>query len=260
MWRVLAPPILVLVILAGVAWADNSNCREVGVEWIEDYNGHGTNLYWTREEAVGFYQALGEKGWKKQFIWGNDLAWESDFEKRSVGGSDNVFADDVDFVYFAGHGNQLGFYFGTEHDGDGRYKYMVHYSEAEWGDRDLEWAAITGCMVLNKTGSVFDRWGWPVFKGLHVILGFDTVRYDMPIYTSSSWVSPGERFVEYMTDNGANKITTAWVYTTIDWQPSGVRAAYLATCKNENDHLPGYGSVLGDENPPSCLVYGFWEC
>lgn len=242
------------------ATADDTNNREVGVEWVEEYHGHGSDLAWTQEEAVGFYQALGEIGWSRMFNWGDDLAWESDFEKSSVGGHDSIYADNVDFLYFAGHGNKLGFYFGTDHDHDGKYTYLVHYSEAEWGDRDLEWATLTGCLILNQT-NVFDRWGWPVFKGLHAILGFDTTRYDIPIYTSSSWVSPGKRFVEYMTDErGPNKITTAWVYTTIDWQPSGVRAAYLATCSNQNDYLPGFGSVGDDENPPSCLVYGYWEC
>lgn len=49
------------------ATADDTNNREVGVEWVEEYHGHGSDLAWTQEEAVGFYQALGEIGWSRMF-------------------------------------------------------------------------------------------------------------------------------------------------------------------------------------------------
>jgi len=43
--------------------------------------------------------------------------------------------------------------------GGGGYPYQVHYTEAEWGDGDLEWIVICACRVLEREG-VFERWGW----------------------------------------------------------------------------------------------------
>lgn len=231
------------------AGADDSNIKEVGVEWVEDYSGSGLgNLYNTKEDAESFYNALGNIGWTKRFNYGDALAWESDFEKSSVGGSDSTYIDTLDFAYFSGHGSPTAFWFGTNHDGDGSNTYQVHYSEAEWGDLDLEWITLSACKVLkydDAAGSVFDRWGWPVFKGLHKILGYDTISYDYVM---------GDRFVYYMTSGGM-KIKDAWIQANIDIQPSDVYSAYLSVCENENDYLPGYGSVGSDYNSPTCLIW-----
>lgn len=63
-----------------IAGNDDADQKEVGVEWVEIYYS-GTNLTWQNEAAEGFYNRLGEIGWTKRFDYGNDLAWESDFEK-----------------------------------------------------------------------------------------------------------------------------------------------------------------------------------
>lgn len=174
-----------------------------------------------------------------------------------LGGYDYVWIDTVDFAYFAGHGNPYAFYFGTNHDGDGTYTYCVHYSEAEWGDKDLEWIVLAGCKILQYDG-VFDRWGWPVFKGLHIILGFHSTEYDQPIWILWPiwWESPGKRFVNYMTH--PYTIEKSWIRTTQDWQDSSVWGAALGV--QLNDYLPGYGYVSPDIDNPTGLVYRWWQC
>ncbi len=235
-------------ILAPVyAGNDDTGAYEVGVEWIEDYSGSGLgNLQNTQEDAESFYNALGSIGWVKRFSYGNSLAWESDFEKGDVGGYDILYIDSLDFAYFSGHGSPTAFFFGTSHDGDGSYTYRVHYTEAEWGDEDLEWLVISACEVLkydDPAGDVFDRWGWGVFKGLHMILGYDTISYDRVV---------GDTFVSYMTRG--MKIKDAWIQANIDIQPSDVYSAYLRVCEND-DYLPGYGSVSNDVDSPTCLAW-----
>jgi len=123
-----------------IAGNDDADQKEVGVEWVEIYYS-GTNLTWQNEAAEGFYNRLGEIGWTKRFDYGNDLAWESDFEKSAVGGKDYLFIDTVDFAWFGGHGDSVEFAFSTNRDGDGVYPYVVYYPEACWGDLDLEWIA-----------------------------------------------------------------------------------------------------------------------
>jgi hypothetical protein len=260
------------------AGQDDSNDKEVGVEWVEIYYDPNLgNLTWTQEEAEGFYNALGDKGWTKSFNWGNDLAWESDFEDPSVGGSDYIWIDSVDFAWFSGHGAPRGFYFSRDHDGDHFLIKLVHYTEVKWGDKDLEWIVISGCEVLQwkpeGLPDAIDRWG-PAFKGLHVMMGFDTVRYDQ-LVCLTPWgpcVSPGERMVTYMTRSwpGPVPIGYAWRLTTGDWQPDNVYAALLAVVDYhngyfyDNDYLPGYGYVGPDIDDPMQPGYGFvyrrWQC
>lgn len=67
--------------------------KTVGVEWVQNYAtcGYG-DLSATKSDAEGFYNALGNTGWTKKFDVGNGNAWESDFEKQAVGGSDYLKA------------------------------------------------------------------------------------------------------------------------------------------------------------------------
>jgi len=240
--------VLILVSAPVYAGNDDSNLREAGVEWVEDYSGTWLgSLQYTQEDAESFYNALGNIGWTKRFSYGDALAWESDFEKPDVGGSDSSYADSLDFAYFSGHGSPTAFFFGVNRDGDGSHTYRVHYTEAEWGDKDLEWITISACEVLkydDPAGDVFDRWGWGVFRGLHMILGYATISYDRVV---------GGRFASYMSEG--MKIKDAWIQANIDIQPGDVYSAYLRVCEND-DYLPGYGGVGDDVDSPTCLAWG----
>ncbi len=250
--------ILVMTIPVSIVQAaDDGNNYEVGVEWVENYGPCGFgNLPGLRTDAESFYNALGNIGWTKSFDWGDGNAWESDFEKSSVGGSDYYYGDAVDFAYFTGHGSPDAFYFGSPSDGDGAITCRVHTSEASWGETDLEWLVLKACQTLEFSDwGVFDKWS-PAFQGLHQILGYDTITYSY---------SMGDTFAKHMTGywswywfwyvwNPPKQISSAWYQANIDIQPSDVWSATLSTCDSSGDYLPGYGSVSGDGSN-SCMTY-----
>ncbi len=94
--------LLMFIPVSIVQAADDTNIKEVGVEWALDYAPCGQgNLINTKADAEGFYNGLGNIGWTKVFNYGNGAAWESDFEKESVGGSDTYYGDAVDFAYLS---------------------------------------------------------------------------------------------------------------------------------------------------------------
>lgn len=247
---------------------DDSNDTEVGVEWVSDYEDSGSSdLYWAPEIAEGFYYSLGGHGWTQRFDYGhgpdmygdpNYTASERHFEKSEVGGSDSSYVDAVDFAWYCGHGYKNELYFGFNDDGDNieGTRLGVYWDEAEWGDGDLEWIVLHTCDVLYDDPAsgwdVFDHWGWPVFRGLHAILGFKTATYGG---------TSGYDFVNYMTDErDPYPITEAWYLETKAHQDSSVWAAYLAEWHCESDYLPGHGTVGPDVNPPITLVYMYWQC
>lgn len=188
---------LLLTNITVVVAADDSNNREIGIEWVNQYHGTAPDLTFCDDDAVGFYNHLGSTGFTRRFNFGDDLAWESDFERTGVGGHDDIYVDTLDFAYFSGHGSPDGFYFGTNYDGDGNFPFMVHSGpgspqtyEAQWGDIDLEWIFISACQVLYENG-IWDRL-WYVFNGLHGVTGFHTVEADTP--------DLGRFFAYYLTD------------------------------------------------------------
>ena len=115
--------------------------------------------------------------WLGTFDYGDEWAWEEDFKTQSQGGTDYMYADAVDLVYFAGRGEiYLGGYpvricFNNEHD-----DYYLYPWEAAWGDQDLEWIFIEACWVLYHDGPPGCRrkseidWA-QALQGAHLICG-----------------------------------------------------------------------------------------
>jgi hypothetical protein len=257
----LALGVAMTLLWPAMSGVDDANTKEVGVEWVNNYHGWAPTLAACDDDAVGFYNALGSKGWTKVYNWGDDNAWEEDFKspEKPGGGNDANYADNVDFVYFSGHGNSSGFYQGIAHDDT-----CVAKTDAVWGDKDLEWIALSACQVLNNgDGGVFGRWGWPVFKGLHLILGMHTSMSDTP--------DQGTYFVRYMTGDlnypsyGA-KLTIVQAWRQAAWWslPSAQYCAILGAVGPGGDtwydYLPGYGSQVADPNPPTSLWYVKYAC
>jgi hypothetical protein len=240
---------------------DDANDMEVGVEWVNDYpDWIGNDLSWTDDSAEGFYNILVHSlGWTGVFDRGDGDAWEMDFEKPTVGGRDHAYADDVDFAFFCGHGSPGRSWFGTDHDGDGDNSFMLDYTEAEWGDKDLEWIALATCETLAEDG-VYETWG-PAFRGLHAMFGYATVSYD---------VADGLVFAEYLRDHRSWSIGDCWVNATCDTQPPWYQGAALtvfdpiASRLEFWDHLPGSGGWIGmDITSPlehGLLYYQKWQC
>ncbi len=165
-------------LLSVFAWSSaeadcSGNCA--GWEAVGDYNGTNPDLPKTIPEGVKFQQALADHApsWKRDFAWTDNNAWERDFKSQAIGGSDHRWADDVDLMLFAGHGNRNGVFFGVNQD-----DLAIRFDESRLGDKDLEWMIFDACQVLKDDAGKWHRWGWPVFKGLHYIFSFDTNTFD----------------------------------------------------------------------------------
>jgi len=258
---------------------DDENDKEMGVIWVEDYsNIGGNNLVAAQENAEGFFLALAEIGWAEVFNCGDYDAVERQFEAKELIGLDHLYADDVDFVWFAGHGDRDSIWFGRKADPYGEHVGYAHYSEIILGDRDIEWIVFDSCLTLNNTPLepgddpyIIYRWE-SVFKGLHAAFGFATEVQDCQILVWIVWPiwytyeSAGKRFVNYMKEGYT--IGDAWIRTTQDWQDSFIWAAMLGVGKQLegeeyyygwDDHLPGYGSV-GEDLEDTWLAWREWQC
>jgi hypothetical protein len=221
----------------------------IGIEWVKKYNGLAGNLTNTKAQAEGFYNTLAGS---RQFNWGDDLAWDRDFEQAGLGspvdGTDNTWADNADFVFFSGHGSSDRFYFGTKIDDA-----VAKSTEIHWGDNDLEFIALDACNILERDG-VFDRWGWPVFRGLHYILGFHT--------TTSDEADRGRLLAQYL--NAGWTVREAWIKAAQDTESASTWWAYLradnAGTDTYHDHWWGEGSISADPVNPTVLYYSRGTC
>jgi hypothetical protein len=221
----------------------------IGIEWVQQYNGLAGNLSNTKAQAEGFYNTLSAT---KRFEWGDNLAWDQDFETSGLGsppsGTDTVWADNVDMVFFSGHGSADRFYFGRKIDDA-----VAKNTEIQWGETCLNWIVLDACNTLEWPG-VFTRWGWPVFKGLHYILGFHTTTGDEPYR--------GQVLAQYL--NAGWSIRDAWIRAAQDTEGPGTWWAYLRADANGtdtfNDHWFGKGSVSPDPVNPTMLAYARGTC
>ena len=96
----------------------------IAAEWVKKYHGSASNLRKTEKQAEGFYNTLYGV---KDFIWGNDDAWDIDFEEQGTGspstGQDSGWIDSVDIAFFSGHGTSSGACFGRLNKDSGKAVY-----------------------------------------------------------------------------------------------------------------------------------------
>ena len=97
------------------------------------------------------------------------------------------------------------------------YDYKIEYTEANWGDKDLEWIILDACDILKDDDTKWDRWGWPVFKGLHYIFSYNTLTTDVD--------TRGKDFIKYAMYYGWT-VRNAWIRAT-QLSESGTKAAYM---------------------------------
>ncbi len=178
------------------------------------------------------------------FSWADDDVFESDF----VDPTDASWADNVDLMWFQGHGNRDGFATG-DRQGDG----FVHRDEATWGNTDLEWLVAHSCSVLelgSGATSVWNRWE-PAFARLHLMLGYGNSSYNVN--------GDGQDFGDDLADDGM-RLRDAWIDANEDEQPNGVIYRYLGVYGpsgewNRDDFFHGKGAVSGDIS----TVTGAWS-
>ena len=226
---------------------------DVGVEYI----GVSQGLGGSKKNAGGFADAMRGGGVPVQFHFGDAAAWERDFKDPSEGGADNAYVDDVDITFYTGHADGNGFTFeGTNDDG------FLHYNDAKWGNRDLEWLVVAACGPLQHTsgGKNFaQRWG-PAFKGLHQMLAYANVSFDNQIEGRLLAEKMLGKKISWFPDKKPQKVRQAWVATATEVQPSSVTWAVMGPVSNSkytnyDDYFHGKGSVSTDIDNPNT----FWR-
>jgi hypothetical protein len=220
-----------------------------GIEWVNNYHGRANNLSNNDNNAQGFYNKLNGT---KSFEYGDDLAWDQDFEESGIGspaaGSDSSYADNADIVFFSGHGSSTGLFFGRSTFDDGEAK----PAELGLGNKDCEWLVADACQFLDFN-NVFNRLR-NAFKGLHFILGFHTTCLDVK--------DRGEKFAGKLNDG--QRVRDAWINACAETEDSGTECAYLradsAGTNTFEDHWHGKGFVSSDPSGSVTLFYLKTSC
>lgn len=222
----------------------------IGAEWVNKYHGRGSDLSYCDNDALGFFDKL--DGTRK-FAYGNDSAYDEDFEHQDVGkppaGTDSKYADNVDIMYFAGHANEYGFYFGRTDFDNGAAK----IGELKLGQKKLKWLVLSACEFLKYDRKIFSRMK-PVFSGLHYILGFYTICSDSK--------HRGEIFASKL--NSKTSIRNAWLQACIETESSDTVCALMRVKNSEsntyNDHWIGKGYVAPDPRNFDYMIYYGTSC
>jgi len=253
-------------------WKMPPELKEVGVEWVNNYDCHPV-LTWEHEDAGGFYDELvHHDGWVGRFNWGNSAAWEEDFKRSSKGGTANLWADAVDFVYFTGHGSPWGFYFRCDIPDDDIVE-SDHYTgptngDLRLGSQDLEWLALEVCNTLQleadlggTTYDVFDRWA-EAFQGMHIMCSFTTTSLDkkepgryFASLCDGRWPTAIFGIPEWLVGRHPIRVIDSWFEMTSmtqpDWAESAVLYANTEGTDTQNDFIHGRGHVSSDPVPGS---------
>lgn len=170
---------------------------EVGVWYVVDYppaGAGGSDLPATAPDALGLRDRLTQRyypffpfeffptpRWSAPYVYGNGLAWESDWTAN-----EESYIDNVDYAYFAGHGSTAGIYFGvggnTHNDGlaDGN---EVQY---RWGTRDNDWIGLAACNVLDDPYENLQKWA-RAMNGTRLLMGMKTIMSDTDLGAAIGW-------------------------------------------------------------------------
>jgi len=237
---------------------DPSN-RTTGIE----YQSWSVGLTGSEHTADAFFKgtkaaipAVSNKFYAAEF-----MSWEIDFRSSLIaGGQDNQWADNVDMVYYSGHGYPGGFTFSSLRDN----WWIDAYPSLRLGDGDMEWLALDTCLFLNNDdGKVVTRTK-PMFRGLHIVLGFDTTAADSwdlgGIFTDDMF---GTATNPYSNSYGAHlTVVQAWALASIITNGEGGRWAAMGPhgdngVSDVNDRFWGFGAVGPDIRGND--IKGYWR-
>ena len=123
--------------------------------------------------------------WTLRYSFNEASAWERDFKRHDLGGTNNYYIDAVDLQFYVGHGFHSGFTFANPNFNDSTLS--PSDCAGAWGDGDNEWFALTSCQVMRASfdnipsQNIFPNAGIPslnrwasCMNGQHLILGFVT--------------------------------------------------------------------------------------
>ena len=238
---------------------------DIGVEGVKYFSNHNAalgehlaTLSYTFTICNGVWDKL-NTGDPHNFYWGRTDCWEKDLRDVAQGGLDVYCADNVDLFFLATHGNNTGDSIYLAYDTPQEW---WHSDSRKWklGDSDLEWLALYACRTLPF--SAIGSTSWPIFHGLHMILGSH----------DSLWYGPttdevGRDFAQNLKDG--DRVSDAWLDGLSDWW-ADQNALVLAAERYETyrggsidwnnttmnrDHYHGRGYTCPDI--PNSAVYYF---
>jgi hypothetical protein len=243
-----------------------ANQYEAGTSWIGKLGGLGGS----KQNAQGFVDGLSAEGWNVNFNWGDENAWESDWDRN-----DDTWVDTADFVFYTGHASLDGWLLTNPGTSE-----LVQLTPSvagstpgspgdRWGQQDLEWITVAACgplqddVIAGGGGDVLTRWEG-AFDGLHALMGYGAITYDN--------TEEGAKLVQYAREG--MPLIDAWFRTAQEIQPSGneaeapngpdiwVGAMYVVKdgADPRYDHLWGHGPVAPDPRSPSTLVCMWTTC
>ncbi|GEM_PF-2586618 len=183
-----------------------ANMVTVGGSVVAKYKGFSTNCplkdLYTNIYADKFFTEItydplfGDPIAQKKFYFLNEDAWENDLKNNQT--YDNV--DDVDFMFFTGHGYRASYGYttynsahypntnsstphGYKNEGADASKFLS--TEATWGTSNgsatsTKWVTMHTCNFLNNITDKTLQWGkfsYNIMGGIHMICGFATQMY-----------------------------------------------------------------------------------
>ena len=216
---------------------------EFGTEWLgQPWGLSQTNAAGIRNLLFNFVLfPFSLITWTNRFDWGDNLVWESDWNRN-----DDVWVDTVDLMFYTGHANGDGWV--TAAPDSTFVDHSIVGANPEnpgdlWGQLDLEWLVVAACgphqddRIVAGGGNAFDRWRG-VFDGLHLFLGYATVTADT--------AGEGSRLVQYA--KGGATLKDSWFRTAKETQGGDVWVTAMWSGESGNDHLPGHGSMAKDQD------------
>lgn len=208
-----------------------------GGDWELGIHGSAANMtQTTASERYGMtYWLAPLSNWVVKHNFNEITAWEEDFKRMSLGGTNNVYADAVDLEYYIGNGSPYGFTFANADHDDATLGYDD--CERAWGDQDNEWVALTSSNVLDD--SKVHEWA-QCFNGSHLILGFKTSAYA----SSNYWDTQSFWFGHYV--RRSHSIGQAWFKACDLSQHSRSVTRVLANELDCFDDQPNLGQVCAD--------------
>lgn len=212
------------------ATADDGGDWELGI-----HGSAGDLTAATAAERAGMNFWLSPaSNWVTRYNYGESSAWEEDFKRHDLGGTNGSYIDSVDLQFYVGHGSPGSFtFFNSSHD-DGNLTPADCYRA--WGDTDNEWLALTSCQVLADSN--LGNWAACMY-GQHLIMGFVT---NASAYSNMS-STQAYHFGRFIMQNYS--MPQAW-YKACD---VAQRGRTTRTLINELDCLndkPNYGQICAD--------------
>jgi hypothetical protein len=200
---------------------------DVGAEFSSATVPPGTSgaLPYTSDSAWNFYNKMRAAGYTgpHSFIFGNNMAWASDWTRAALGGNENGWVDNVDIMFFHDHGSNGAMWFPWGTAGTGGQWVVPNDCLGSWGDKDVEWIGIKSCLTLSDVA------GWAnCMNGVHLIAGMVPISYGADY--GGDWADQllGWYLWPFGWLRSPKTVTQAWFTACDSSQPSSVVARVIA--------------------------------